>query len=97
MFEGESVRVVSLLVFMYMVESCGWSRTGPYFGMSSHWCRVHINVYNINDRASPRGKGRIADEDSAPCSVQCLESKRRVIYELWLLVCQWYIYVGVSQ
>ena len=37
---------------------------------------VYYNVYSINGRASPRGKGCIADEDSAPCIVQCLESKR---------------------
>ena len=74
---GGECKVSVIVGFHVCWLSCTcWSRTGPYFGMSSHWCRVLINVCNIDDRASPRGKGRIADEDSAPCGVQCLESER---------------------
>ncbi len=51
-------------VFIYLVELWRRSRMGPYFGM----CASHRQVFGYKECT--------ANDDSAPCGVQCLESKR---------------------
>ena len=58
-----------------MLVGLGWAHTSVCHVISVVYF-VLVYIYSINGCASPRGKGRIADEDSAPCRVQCLESKR---------------------